>query len=246
MSGTLIMDIETWPMDSKEIEPFLPKPTQFDPATVKLGNTKNPDLQAAKIAAAEVSHVEHEAQARATAIARTTLRAATSRIFAIVTKSGDSASNVMCKPNPTDDDERLLVDTVWNEMWHCNRLVGHNILNFDLPFLVFRTLALGMSCPIEAWNLPKWQGGRVTMIDGAESPNCVSIIDTMQAFDRFPADSKSLDHAAQCFRIPGKTDLSGKLAWQVCLEDEELCREYTKQDGDLTYEIACKMGVPMI
>jgi hypothetical protein len=131
----------------------------FDPAEVKTGNIKDPEKIAAKIAEAEVSH-------RREFFERAALDPMTGRVLAIGVLIGPphvpSASSLRLSP-PGDervsvaeatpcaaefrvianDDEKQLLAEFWDvcrgQLAGGGPLVGFNIFQFDLPFLIRRS-----------------------------------------------------------------------------------------------------------
>ncbi len=144
-----VIDIETIPVP--EAERLFAKPEE---STVKLGNTKDPDKRAAKVAGAVAAWEESCA-----------LHAHVGRVALVCISDGDRPTQAV-----HDDDERVLLENVfatignlaidgdYTSMAH-PILVGHNIRKFDAPFLVRRALILGV--PVPGWiitDLRKYRG----------------------------------------------------------------------------------------
>lgn len=124
---TIIFDIETGPMpvDQLRIPPF-------NPAEVKLGNIKNPDLIAEKIQKAEESHT-------ADYIRHAALDALSGQVLCIGYRFQHDKPAVLCSDA---DGEAVMLIQFWRLLSDLERqpkLVGFNIKSFDLPFLIKRS-----------------------------------------------------------------------------------------------------------
>lgn len=145
----IIFDIETMPLDDATLQSLCPP---FDPASVKVGNLKDQAKIDAKI---EAARTEHESSF----IERAALDATTGRVLAIGmlnTANGKRAILDATKP--------LLEETVlvrfWEKCLACRKsnhsMVGLNIFEFDLPFLVRRSWILGVPVPREVLPTGRW------------------------------------------------------------------------------------------
>lgn len=254
-----VIDIETWPMPEEVLEKFFPiqepyeDPGEFDPSTVKVGNLKDPEKIQAKIdqfravweedrlkgeAIHDLDHLDACQAVRDGAC----LDPRMSRIFGVAIKTGKEGGMVLLKENPTEEQERDLIKSMWGRFSTSNTIIGWNIIGFDLPFLVARTLLLGMELPADIQSMPRFSG-QFLLVEGLK----VKIIDLQQEFAKIQigrgGNYCSLNAAAQYFDLAGKIDLDEKLPWQVAEEDRALCHEYTRQDGDLTWDIAEKLWI---
>lgn len=124
---TIIFDIETGPLpvDQLRIPPF-------NPADVKLGNIKNPDLIAEKIQKAEESHT-------ADYIRNAALDALSGQVLCIGYRFQNEKPAVLCSDA---DGEAVMLIQFWRLLSDLERqpkLVGFNIKSFDLPFLIKRS-----------------------------------------------------------------------------------------------------------
>ena len=124
---TIIFDIETGPLpvDQLHIPPF-------NPAEVKLGNIKNPDLIAEKIQKAEESHT-------ADYIRNAALDALSGQVLCIGYRFQHDKPAVLCSDA---DGEAVMLIQFWRLLSDLERqpkLVGFNIKSFDLPFLIKRS-----------------------------------------------------------------------------------------------------------
>ena len=124
---TIIFDIETGPLPLNELH--IPP---FNPADVKLGNVKNPDLIAERIRQAEENHVSDY-------IRNAALDALSGQILCIGYRIEREEPSVLCSDA---DGEAAMLRQWWKlltDFERTPRLVGFNIKPFDLPFLVKRS-----------------------------------------------------------------------------------------------------------
>jgi DNA polymerase III epsilon subunit-like protein len=140
-------DIETASLPRETLEPLLP---EFDPSEVKLGNTKDPEKVAALIETARVKHSERF-------FSEAALNPLTGRVVAIglseFNRAGETTGAFACLLNrPGELTEEQVLESFWqffDESLNGSRtiFVGHNVDDFDLPFLVTRSRILGVRVP---------------------------------------------------------------------------------------------------
>ena len=164
----LVFDIETEPLPQEQIEQHLPTfgaaacglvPCEFDPASVNHGNTKDAAKRAAKIEEARAAHEAAQAEIpQRIAAAKSalldgfwqtaTLNPATSRV--LVVGYHNPHKNAFSF-DFDDDDEARLITRFWKQYLtrrsKGESLVGVNIHDFDLPYLVRRSWMLGVDVP---------------------------------------------------------------------------------------------------
>lgn len=122
-------DIETGPLPDEQLTAIIPP---FDPAEVKLGNIKDPDKIAAKLAEKETNYL-------ADARDKAALSATTGKVLAIGLEDHDG-TRCLAAANEAE----ILAD-----FWHGfrtghDRYIGFNIFGFDLPFMIRRSWKLGV------------------------------------------------------------------------------------------------------
>jgi hypothetical protein len=136
---TLYFDIETAPLPESELSAMCPA---FDASEVAIGNTKDPQKIAEKIAEARRDHFPKF-------VSRAALSAITGRVCAIGFMYGRECSESF----PVildDDDEKHLLSKFFREISsHDGSIVGFNIQFFDIPFLTHRAWALGIPVPYQ-------------------------------------------------------------------------------------------------
>lgn len=128
-TNTIILDIETGPLPVSRREFLRPSPD-----TIKTGNLKDPAKIAAKLAEAQADFESGDGAA---------LDAMSGRVLLVGMLIGGECVQVH------DDDEARLLRRTW-ELLQSNspdRIVGHNIINFDARFLVRRSFVLGVGVP---------------------------------------------------------------------------------------------------
>lgn len=121
-------------------------------------------------------------------------------------------------------DEKSLLRTFFSSLQE-STLVGHNLINFDIPFLTKRALVLGVKLPPEhIWSrsLRPWDN---------------KVFDTMTQLGN-GKEFISLDNLARNLGIKGKGNTTGKQVhymWQNGLHDE--IAEYCADDVRIVREI---------
>lgn len=223
----IVFDIETGPAENlAEIIP------PFDSESVKLGNLKDPEKIAAKLAESERDWVaDHEAKAGLSAIY--------GRVLAIgLHRVGDEENAVKVLGAGCTEPELLM--KFWDLFcWAENSktpLIGWNSNRFDVPFLVRRSIILGLFVPP---GLFSFTGGSVRL-----SP---IFIDLMQRWAcGVYGDFQSLDGVARAMGIGAKNGKATDFArlWLSPSEDDrKQAVAYLENDVLLTLRVAQKMGV---
>lgn len=121
-------------------------------------------------------------------------------------------------------EEKYVLSLFFKELQE-STLVGHNLINFDIPFLTKRALVLGVKLPPEhIWprNIKPWDN---------------KVFDTMMQLGN-GKEFISLDNLARNLGIKGKGNATGKQVhymWQNGLHDE--IAEYCADDVRIVREI---------
>jgi hypothetical protein len=230
----IIFDIETGPLPENELLAILPA---FDPAEVKTGNLKDPAKIAEKIAEAEANH-------RRDFIERAALDPLTGRVLAIgallVTPCFNQRDNELNR-EPGDqrelliighDDEAQTLREFWalvrGEMGRLNPLVGFNIFNFDLPFLIRRSWKLKVPVPFGLRRGRYWDD------------QLTDLRDCWQLGDR--QAKGSLDSIAKHLGV-GTKNGDGKAFAELWQSDRQSAEAYLRNDVKLTAKVAAALGV---
>lgn len=224
----IVFDIETGPIEDPLLAELLPK---FDPAAVKLGNLKDPDKIAAKLAEARA---EHDAET----ISKAALSAVTGRVLAIGYRS--EKATVIAHVAEMGSGEFGLLTQFWTRYAKAKsdrrQMVGHNIAGFDVPFLVRRSWILGVVIP-----------SGITDPSGRYLDR--SFRDTMQVWQcgNYRDQFIRLDLLGRALGLGDKTEgVNGgdfaRLYWGS--QDERAkALEYLIRDVDLTYQVAQRLGI---
>lgn len=169
MAETIVFDIETGPLPDGELERIAPPfdsmsvtgsdiiTAEFDPDAVKVGNVKAEDKIAVKIEAArekyaadvkvmvekiEQARIDHWQKVRGKAA----LKALTGKVLAI----GYLGPPGRPKGISSGKEPAILLkfwEVFKEQIDRGNRMLGFNIFNFDLPFVIRRSWILGLSFP---------------------------------------------------------------------------------------------------
>ena len=259
-TGPLCFDIETGPEPEEKLRDFFEVDyskvkdvglidAEFDPGTVKLGNLKNEEKIAEKIA----SEREKFDKAKAAAIAakasaaddqwrefvdRAALSPVTGRVLAVGWIGTNDVVQIWAV-NPADADaEKKLLTTFWVSFRDCCKtdttIIGFNSHGFDLPFLIRRSWLLGVDVPDD--------------VMGNGRPHRL-FIDLMQVWGCGNRQERiSLNDLSAFFGHGQKTEgVDGgdfaRLYLSEKPEDREKAIEYLRQDVRLTLAAAKRMGV---
>lgn len=190
-------DIETKPMTADQLMGVMPP---FNAPS----NIKDPAKIAAAIEAKKASYIDKAALSPTTGI-----------VQAIGVITSDSEYICVC-----DEDEKRLLELFWSiiEQEVSEPLVGWNILNFDLPFLVSRSWAHGIRVPILNYFVSY---NRYTM----------SVLDLMQ-FMCLSKDTRtmSLSSALMMTGLQPKAETKGLLPYELFEQDKEAFFDYLQRD----------------
>ena len=210
--GLVVFDIETGPLPNEQLQPF-------DPNDVKTGNLKDPEKIAAK-----------RKQAEQEWRSKLALSALTGRVLAIGLKFGKDEPAIVTIGE--DYPEAELLSWFWRSYtkFRSWKWVGFNSGHFDLPFLLRRSLLLGVA---------PTQGA----IDhrGSWHHSFVDLLDLWRCGDR--TLYVKLDDLARAFGIDGKLEgVSGADFAGLLDTDREKAIAYLEQDLNVTRSLAIAMG----
>lgn len=257
--SVVIFDIETGPQPIevlKEIsQPFkssLSDPGPFDPSTVKYGNTKEESKRAAILAENKAKH-EAKVKAFKEAMANeepqywadlqrgAALSALTGQVLAIGYRTIDKRVVHGIGEDWTDGSkmtERFILEKFWDtykKMRSSSRqMVGFNIKDFDIPFLVQRSIIVGVCLPGSLFNQGRYLDSifvdlRTTWLGGQYN------------------GKGSLDAICKACGIGAKTEgVDGGMfaqLWNGKPEERTKAKEYLLNDLDMTWSLAERCGV---
>ena len=227
----VVFDIETQPQALELLKSSMPA---FDATEVKVGNIKDPALIAAKVDQAKAKH-------EADYLNKAALSPVTGKLAAIgllVIQNG-KAVEMSFMDDGTPEWEVVALELFWSH-WvktysaHRTIWVGHNIFDFDLPWLVNRSRILNITIPATVYN---FKGNRVFFSEKFADTRTVWLL------GRKPTDVISnLDHVSRALGFNGKNG-NGADFGNVLKETPEVAAAYLKCDLDLTAGIAVKLGI---
>lgn len=214
---TIFFDIETGPLPEPELLQMVPS---FNPAEVKVGNLKDPEKIAAKLAEAEADH-------RRQFIERAALDPLTGRVLAVGLMSDRGDFRVIGQ-----DDEATLLREFWTACLdgnaRLNRMVGFNTHAFDLPFLIRRSFKHRVQVPFGIRRGRHW------------AEESVDLREEWQLGDRQARGS--LDAIARYLGVGRKNGHGDEFA-RLWTEDRAKAVEYLRRDVELTAKIAGVLGL---
>lgn len=220
----IVFDIETGPLARDAILASLPP---FDPESVKTGNL-GPEKAAAKAKFAEEDYYTK-------AVERAALSPLTGQVLAIGYLASGAPSVLDVVGNENGFTESLVIEHFWLRCRKAiddnERLIGHNIFGFDLPFLLRRSWILGIEVP-----------------DGVIHGRHLSdrlFRDTMQIWGCGTRDSfVSLDTLVKAFGVGGKPEgVHGGMFAGLLETDRKAALDYLRNDLEMTAAVAAKMGL---
>lgn len=246
----IVWDIETEALPLDQIEHFLPPfelPAElppFDPSTVKYGNVKDEAKRAEKLKEAISAHEatkarwpEQVAEAKKLHVdgflEKAALSATTARVLVIGYYSVEKDKVVI---DDGKGDESKLIVNFWKQYQTCRaapkKMVGLNIFDFDLPFLMRRSWMLDIDVPATIRNSGRYFDN--VFIDLRREWLCG------QQFNSCPSN---FDAIAKALGTPGKNGQSGADFARLWHEDRNAAIEYLSQDLKQPAAWAARMGL---
>ena len=215
-----IFDLESGPLPEDQLRAMLP---EFDESTVKLGNATKADTVARIIDEARENHWPNF-------IAKAALDPVKSRVLAV---------GVVFEVDKYEiaygDNECQLLEGTWDMFTDTEKLVGHHIFGFDLPYLVKRSWITGV-------DVPDWvREGRYW------SKRFIDLMVEWNLGDR-TGGFISADNLARAFGLEGKstTGVTGENFHEYFRGDEvqrRMALDYLENDLRLEWEIAERMQI---
>lgn len=253
-TSPLFFDIETGPLSLDVIKqvtkPFKSKlkhPGEFDPQSVKYGNTKDEGLRAKKLEECMKKHADEVANFESKLakeeqdywdgiVESAALSALTGCVLAI--GYGSDAGNVVdhLDSEKRSGDEAGILTDFWAKFSKCHsqrmKMIGFNIKTFDVPFIAQRSFILGVDVP-EGYMEGDWPSK--TFVD----------LNT-----RWMAGSRgfngNLDEIARACGVGQKPEgVSGALFYELYgnPETRSIALDYAINDVVLTRAIAMRIGI---
>lgn len=149
MSDYVVFDLESEGLPEADIRAVSEPYPAFDPSTVKYGNLK-PENRPAKLEEKRLAWVEEEATYWKDKLERAALSAMTGRVLAIGHAAYEDLPIILAAD--THGSEAKVIELFFAVCQQARqgasyKLVGFNIGEFDLPFIVRRALVLGLKIP---------------------------------------------------------------------------------------------------
>jgi hypothetical protein len=242
----LVFDIETGPLSDEDILArsdkfeFPEHPGEFDEASVKLGNLKDPAKRQAKVDEYRERHAAAVDKYESTVdkarkdwweeiISKAALSPITGQILAIGYFSTDTGKHIL-----DIDGEADMCARFWQQYKKCKaagrKMCGHNIAYFDVPFILRRSWLVGVDAPHNVLEKNKW-------LDPV-------FLDTMQIWSCGGRDFAKLDLLARSFGVGGKPEgVDGSMFSDLLKTDRATAEKYLENDLRMTAAVAEKMGI---
>jgi len=125
----------------------------------------------------------------------------------------------------SSNDEREMLELFWQEAAFTDLFIGHNILGFDLPAIMLRSIIHGIE-PCKKISLKKY--------------STKPVFDTMHVLGNW-SNYISLDNACKRFGIEGKTGDGSQVYEKWNADEYEWIHEYCRADVVKTKQIYNKM-----
>lgn len=141
------------------------------------------------------------------------------------------------------DDEKKILEDFWHIAGQCDQFIGHNIMDFDLRFLLQRSIVLGVR---PSWNRfqefgkKPWEIGKYLSF---ARYNNMPIFDTMQEWSNWGSQKSGLEHVALALGIPTPKDgIDGSQVYEFYKNGKlnEIC-DYCKRDVLVTRAVYERM-----
>ena len=223
----LVIDIETKPQSIEKLKSiFIPKSKEEFVGAQRW----RPDTIEAKYA-------EYLETAFEDFVCDAALNASTGEVCAIgYLKSGDVRIEVAKTPVP----EAMLIARFWeavkDSIWTGRHIVGHNLIGFDLPFLIRRSWILGVHVPDcvftdRRYFNPLFQDTMQCWCFGRQGYASLDLVARALGVGRKPSDMKPADFARL---IVGNE------------QEQQQAVDYLSNDLYLTHDIANRMRIGMV
>lgn len=250
MSDHVVFDIETGPLPVEKLKEILPgwdassvpDLGEFDPKSVKTGNLKDEAKIAEKIENARAEHEaarssiaqrrkDAEAAYWADAHAKAALSALTGRVYAMGARSYNGFNWIVTLENGP---EETLLSQFWNMYLSMRKsgrkLVGFNSKDFDVPFLIQRSVILGVDVPSTVWQNDRY-------LDS-------TFVDLRDRWGGGSRASGSLDTICRAAGIGSKPEgVNGAMFYKLfeLAETRPQAIEYLRNDLAMTWELSLRL-----
>ncbi len=144
-----------------------------------------------------------------------------------------------------DGDEKTMLEEFWHMTANVDLFIGHNIHDFDLPFIVQRSVILGVKPTwqmFEEPGVPKYKVNK--FLDFARYRNC-PIFDTMWEWSHWgdSRNNKGLEHVALAMGLPTPKDgIDGSQVYEFFKKGKvKEIVEYCKRDVETNRAVYKRM-----
>lgn len=228
--GYTVFDIETIPKPMEVLESIIPP---FNADDVKLGNLKDPAKIEAKIEEARLTHVDDFIESAA-------LDARYSEVCAIGYRAFTTKNGEVTRIDGQADGrtEKEIVEQFWQTFLNIYgkdiSLVGFNSHNFDQPYLMRRSWALGAMVPYGVMQKDRWWNEH--FVDLRVRWQCG------QQWTQSAAQVGGLTGLCNALGVPCRPKKSGKDFGKLWQSDVAAASDYLTADLDETEQCALRMG----
>lgn len=203
----LFFDIETGPLGRNELEERQPV---FEPRK----GLKDPVKIAADVESKRTAWYE-----------RATLNAFQSKVWAIGYSDGEK-TRLEHYEDPSAESESDLIARFYEAIQGVDRLCGYNIFGFDIPYIIRRSYALGISVPAPLRQRKYWADKFIDLMD-----YWVLGTHRVEQHNRI-----SLGNFAKHLGFEGKNG-KGSDYWRLYQTDRPAALDYLRRDVELLTEI---------
>lgn len=172
-------------------------------------------------------------------IAGTSFDGAFGRVLCIAYAINDGPIEVICNP----DNEAETVRKFWEVAANIDVFVGHNIMEFDLRFLLQRSIMLGVKpswARFQEVGRKPWEMGKYLSF---ARYNNLPIFDTMHEWSNWGNNKMGIEHLALAMGIPTpKEGIDGSQVHAFFLDGKvaDIC-DYCKRDVETTRAVYKRM-----
>lgn len=219
----LYLDIETLPADESSYE------------TLKFLYERKLEKRAKRKEISEEVVVEEESKNGFEDYIRgTSFDGGFGRILCIAYGVNDDSIRVICNP----ENEKKTLEDFWFVAKQCDLFVGHNVMDFDMRFILQRSIVLGVKPSWQRFGKKEWNNPQQKYLSFARYQH-MPIFDTMHEWAVWGGSrggGVGLEHVALALGIPSPKDgIDGSQVFDFYKAGKvnEIC-EYCKRDVETT------------
>lgn len=226
----LYFDIETLPASEES----------FDTLRILFNKKMEKKAKQAEILGEVVAEVDME-KSFDDYVKGTSFDGAYGRVLCIAYAVNDDEVRVLCNP----ENEQKPIEDFWFVARQCDLFVGHNIMDFDLRFLLQRSMVLKVKPSWQRFGKKDWNNPDQKYLSFARYQH-MPIFDTMHewaAWGGSRGGGLGLEHIALAMGIPSPKDgIDGSQVFEFYKAGKvkEIC-EYCKRDVDTTRSVYKRM-----